>query len=59
MVFSHNFWGHPAEYVAKVRDVVEFTAAENDSSSEVKYFLEPVEVFLGAVAIDCEAVLDS
>ena len=39
--------------------MVEFTTAENDSSSEVEYFLEPVEVFLGAVAIDCESVLDS
>ena len=39
--------------------MVEFTAAEDDPCCEVHNFLEPVEVFLGAISVNREAVLDA
>ena len=39
--------------------MVEFTAAEDDPSCEIHNFLEPVEVFPGAISVNSEAVLDA
>ena len=45
LVINHSFWGHPAEFVTKVRHVIKFAASENNSRGEVDNFLESVQVF--------------
>ena len=55
----HSSRCYPSEFFTQISDMVKFTAAKDNPSGKVQDFLKSVEVFLGSVAVHCEAVPDA
>ena len=46
LIIGHTARGQPTKFCSQVGGMVKFTPAENNSSGEVKNFLESIKIFL-------------
>ena len=51
LVIGHTARGQPTKFCSQIGDMVKFTAAENNSSSEVKNCLESIKIFLRPITV--------